>query len=155
MSPKAGRRVANMARAAARVQLAAVGHVEDPISPVTARGQVTHIPIERMVSSGMGVRTHRVGQVHKREGQANRGRHWGLTASCRTRAASTILFEALSEAPTTRGAADVSQQERKQDLKTKSVQHRRETHQHLHCNRTRGCESSQAGRRVGGDQVGR
>ena len=35
-------------------------------------------------------------------------------------------FEALSEAPTTRGAADVSQQERKQDLKTKSVQHRRE-----------------------------
>ena len=28
-----------MARAAARVQLAAVGHVEDPISPVTARGQ--------------------------------------------------------------------------------------------------------------------
>ena len=30
VSPRASRRVANMARAAARVQLAAVGHVEDP-----------------------------------------------------------------------------------------------------------------------------
>ena len=39
-SPRAGsRRVPNVVRAAARVQLAAVGHVEDPISPVTARGQ--------------------------------------------------------------------------------------------------------------------
>ena len=65
-----------------------------------------------MVLSRMGVHTQRVGQIRKREGQANVSVH--------------NSFKALSEALTTRGAADVSQQERKQDLKTKSVQHRRE-----------------------------
>ena len=127
VSPMAGRRVANMARAGARVQLAAVGHVEDPISPVTARGQSHAHDNWRMVSSRIGVRTHIVGQVHKREGQANRGRHCDpQPVVVRVQRPHNSFMKALSEAPTTIGAADVSQQERKQDLKTKSVQHRRE-----------------------------